>query len=221
MDGNRRWARARKQTTLSGHKAGSEALRALVKHVSNLGLKYLTVYSFSSENWNRSAAEVKGLLAFIERSLRKEAPDLHAQNVRLRFIGDKSKFSTSLRKTMVEVEKLTEHNTGLTLCPAMNYGAWEEITTACKQIAKAAKAGELNPDKITEKQLIAHLYTHDLPMPDVMIRPGGESRLSNFLMLQSAYAELIFDDTLWPDYTPQHLDQAIQEYQRRVRRYGT
>lgn len=220
MDGNRRWAKKKKMPTLSGHKAGGDAMKAIVTHAGNIGLDVLTVYAFSSENWDRPAAEVKGLMAFFKARLKKEVPELHAENVRLKFIGDKSRFSPALQKIMCEAEELTANNTGLTLCPAMNYGSWEEITFATQKLAKLAQKGDIKPDEIDMRMVASCLYTGGVPAPDILIRSGGEYRLSNFLLLQSAYAELIFDDTLWPDYTPQHLDGAIEEFNSRNRRYG-
>lgn len=220
MDGNRRWAKDKKLPTLAGHKAGGDAMKAIITHAGHIGLDVLTVYAFSSENWDRPAVEVKGLMSLFKARLKKEVPELHRENVSLRFIGDKTRFSKTLQTIMSDAEELTAQNSGLVLCVAMNYGAWEEVTFAAQKLARLVQRKDIQPEDIDIKMLSSCLYTGNLPPPDVLIRSGGESRLSNFLLLQSAYAELIFDDTLWPDYTSQHMDKAIIEFQRRSRRYG-
>lgn len=220
MDGNRRWARERKMSTLSGHKAGGDAMKNIVKHARHLGVEVLTVYAFSSENWDRPAAEVKGLMTFFKSRLKKEVPELHKENVRVKFVGDKSRFSSALQKIMQESEELTAKNTGLTLCPAMNYGSWEEVVSVGQKVARLVERGDISPQDVDAKLMASCFYTAGLPSLDMMIRSGGECRLSNFLLLQSAYAELIFVDTLWPDFTPTHLEEAIEEFQNRSRRFG-
>lgn len=220
MDGNGRWAKARGLPRTAGHKKGADILRNLLPECQKLGVKYLTIYAFSSENWNRPAPEVSDLMQLLRFYLEREIKALHKNNIRLRVIGNIAKLDERTRKLVTEAEALTAANTSLTLTVALSYGAREELTLAVKAIATAIQHGKLTPDAITETTVSEYLYSKDLPDPDLLIRTGGEQRLSNFLLWQQAYTELFFTPVLWPDFSTEHLQQAIADFARRERRYG-
>lgn len=220
MDGNGRWARARGLVRTSGHKRGADATRAVVSGAVELGISYLTLYGFSSENWKRPADEVDDLMGLLRMYLRSEIAELHRNGVRLRVIGDRSRLARDIVTLIENAEEQTRGNSALNLTIALSYGARDEITHAARQIAADVVAELIQVEDIDEKTFASYLTTCDIPDPDLVIRTSGEKRLSNFLLWQSAYAELVFTDKLWPDFTKQDLDDAIREYHRRERRYG-
>ncbi len=220
MDGNGRWAKARLLPRVAGHKKGADAVRACVKACGELGISYLTLYAFSSENWKRPVDEVDDLMGLLRHYLRHELEELGRNNVRLTFIGDRSRLSVDIVNLMTEAEGKTANNTGLTLILALNYGGQAEIVRAAQELARKAASGEIDPSTIDEQQLAAHLDTARFPDPDIIIRTSGEQRLSNFLLWQAAYAEFVFIDDLWPDFTKETLIKALMEFGNRERRYG-
>ncbi len=220
MDGNGRWAKRRGLPRTSGHAAGAKTFERVVEDVGNIGIKVLTVYAFSTENWSRPESEVKTLIALFEDYLDNGLTRLAGRNVKIHFIGDTSVFSDIFQKKICHMEKATRNNDGLLLNVAINYGSRSEITHAVKVIAEKAVAGEVKCDEITEDLISRHLYTSGQPDPDLIIRPSGEYRLSNFLMWQGAYSELWFSDCLWPDFNKKELLLAISDYQTRNRRFG-
>lgn len=220
MDGNRRWAENRRLPKLKGHQEGVKSLKRLVRHVGALGLGYLTVYAFSSENWQRSSEEVSYLFELFGRVLAEEFAELSDNNVRLSFLGQIKGVPPSLRASMEKSMAASAGNTGLNLQVAINYGSRLEITDAVRRLAEAVKAGELQPEEITEEKISEALYTGGMPDPELLIRTGGEMRLSNYLLWQSAYTEILVTPTLWPEFTPEAFDQAIEEFSRRNRRWG-
>ncbi len=220
MDGNGRWARARGLVRTSGHKRGADATRAVVSGAVELGISYLTLYGFSSENWKRPADEVDDLMGLLRMYLRSEIADLHRNGVRLRVIGDRSRLARDIVALIENAEAQTRGNTTLNLTIALSYGARDEIVQAARRIAEDVAAGRKSPDEIDAEGFAEYLATSGIPDPDLVIRTSGEKRLSNFLLWQSAYAELMFTDKLWPDFTKQDLEDAIGEFHRRERRYG-
>lgn len=214
MDGNGRWAKKRGLPRIAGHQEGLNAVRRAVKAANSHGVKYLTLYSFSAENWKRPVEEVKFLLHLMEESLRKEGEELHKKNVKVSFIGRRNELPQELRDTMKNIEILTSGNTGLNLIFAINYGGRQEITDA---VQKIVESGEKD---ITEEIIRNNLYTADIPFPDLIIRTSGEQRISNFLLWQGAYAEFYFTQVLWPAFTEDDFLKAIVVYQRRKRRFG-
>ena len=220
MDGNGRWAKARGLPRVAGHKRGAEAVRVVVEACRELGVKYLTLYAFSSENWKRPAHEVEDLMGLLRLYLKREIRDLDQNEVRLKCIGDREELAKDIIRLIEDAESATAGNTGLTLQIAVNYGGHREIIGACRAIARSVAAGELLPEDIDEDLISQNLHTAGVPDPDVLIRTSGEKRLSNFLLWQSAYTEFIFLDTLWPDFSKETLAGAIEEYHRRDRRYG-
>lgn len=220
MDGNGRWAKEKGQIRLKGHQAGMESLREIVRASSDMGVKVLTVYAFSTENWKRPVEEVSGIFALLVRYVAKELKELKENNVQIRMLGDIDPLPADARKAAQEAVDSTKDNTGLVFCIAINYGGRAEIVRAAKLLAKQAAEGQLDPEKIDEAAFASHLYTADLPDPDLIIRTGGEMRLSNFLTWQSAYSELYVTDTYWPDFTPDKLKEAIEAFNGRDRRYG-
>ena len=221
MDGNGRWAKARGLPRVAGHQRGAEAVRVVVEGCRELGISYLTLYAFSSENWKRPASEVDELMGLLRLYLRREIDELRDNNVRVCFIGDQAPLAGDIRSLINEAETKTCVNTGLTLTIAINYGSHNEILDACRNIVQAVSEGTLNPASITEDVFERYLDTADMPSPDLLIRTSGEQRLSNFLLWQLAYSELMFMDTLWPDFTKRNLEEAVNEYHGRDRRYGT
>lgn len=220
MDGNRRWANKHNLPGVVGHKEGVKSLKRLVKHVGALKLRYLTVYAFSSENWQRSEEEVGYLMQLFTDVLVDEVQELAENKVRLRFIGQRSTMPDKLRERMEESVKSTFMNTGLNLQVAINYGSRQEITDAARELAVAVQEGKLRPEDIDEKLVSQHLYTKEIPDPELLIRTGGEMRLSNYLLWQSAYTEFYVTPALWPEFQPRHFDEAIREFTRRERRWG-
>lgn len=220
MDGNGRWAKKRFLPRIMGHKAGVKTLKSLLLHAERIGVKIVTIYAFSTENWSRPQEEVGFLMKLFMHSLRRELAELHARKVHLRFIGDLSPFPSELVEIMRNAEQLTANNQSLHLNVAVNYGARAEILRAARQIAGEVHEGKLSPDQIDEACFSRFLYTNTLPDPDLLIRTSGESRLSNFLLWQLAYTELYFVDTLFPDFKQAELDKAIAWYQDRERRFG-
>ena len=220
MDGNGRWAADRGLPRGEGHRRGVEALRRTVRAVGELGIEILTIYSFSSENWSRPAAEISDLMGLLRRFIRNDLAELHNSNVRVRIIGERRNLEPEIRRLLEEAEELTRNNDGLLLIVAFNYGARQEIARAAERIASLAAAGAMSPGDITAEVFARHLDAPDLPDPDLVIRTSGEQRLSNFLLWQSAYSELVFVPTYWPDFDRTALEQAIAEYRRRERRFG-
>lgn len=220
MDGNGRWAKRRGLPRVAGHKAGAEALRNAMQFAADHGIEALTIYAFSSENWRRSAEEVSDLTALMRFYLERELTTLHKEGVRLKLIGDYSAFGPELVARLERAVERTASNTRLTLVVALNYGSRAELASAAQRLATRASAGELDPAKIDEQALAAELQTRDLPDLDLMIRTSGEMRLSNFLLWQAAYAELLFIDTLWPDFDEQVFADALSRYALRERRFG-
>jgi undecaprenyl diphosphate synthase len=221
MDGNGRWATARGLPRALGHKKGAETLRNILTGCQKLGLKYLTIYAFSAENWKRPVIEISDLMELLRHYLDHEIASLHQNGVRLRIIGDKSKLAIDIRDQIEAAEGLTKDNRAFNLTVALSYGARQEMLQAVRALAARIQSGEASAEGVDEKLLSSLLYTHDLPDPDLLIRTGGEQRLSNFLLWQSAYAELYFTPVLWPDFSMSHLQEAIAEYASRERRYGT
>jgi len=220
MDGNGRWAEKQGKARGHGHQAGSDALKRTVEAVGKKGISTLTVYAFSSENWHRPSVEVKHLLELFLNALNRDVPQLDENNVSLRFIGNRAAFNPAIRDGMRRAEAKTKDNTGLFLNVAVNYGGHAEITQAVQQLGKEITQGVLRPEQITEAMLEDKLYTQGLTPPDLLIRTGGEKRLSNFLLWQMAYTELYFTDTLWPDFDAQHLELALEDFAKRQRRFG-
>jgi undecaprenyl diphosphate synthase len=221
MDGNGRWAQQRGLKRTDGHAAGEEALFDTVNGALEIGLKWLTVYAFSTENWRRPLDEVRFLMIFNERLLVSRRDELHEKGVRVRFIGRRSgRVPGRVRKRIEETEALTQGNRKLTLTFAFNYGGRAEIVDAVRAIATEAAAGRLDPKKVDERTLHRHLYAPDMPDPDRLVRTSGEFRISNYLLWELAYSELVFTDVLWPDFRRQDLVDAIVEFQKRERRFG-
>ena len=220
MDGNGRWAQARGLPRVAGHRQGAEAVRATVKSAIRLGIEYLTLYGFSVENWKRPKAEVTALMGLLRIYLRQELDELNREGVRLRFIGQRDRLERDIVAMIEDAEDATKDNTTLTLIVALSYGARQEITAAAREIARRAAAGEIEPGQIDEERFASFLETADFPDPDLVIRTSGEKRVSNFLLWQLAYAELVFVDTYWPDFGGRDLEEAINEFHRRERRYG-
>jgi undecaprenyl diphosphate synthase len=220
MDGNGRWARKRFLPHIAGHRAGVEAARSVVKNCAKRHIKVLTLFAFSSENWRRPQQEVSYLMDIFLTGLEREVMMLHENNVQLRFIGDRSRFSEKLTKKIHEVEQLTRANTGLVLIIAADYGGQWDIYQATRKLAEQVEAGALKSTDITPEKIAAELSFADLPDPDLFIRTSGEIRISNFMLWQLAYSELFFTDTLWPDFDAAELDKAITHFQSRERRFG-
>ena len=220
MDGNGRWAKSRNRPRSMGHQAGLKALRGVIEHCVRLEVKTLTVFAFSSENWNRPATEISRLMEIFLRALDKEASELHENGICLRFIGDKTAFRTTIQEKMQAAEVLTAGNTRLVANIAVNYGGRWDITRAAAQLAGSISDGDLSVKDIDETHFARFLALRDSPDPDLFIRTGGEMRISNFLLWQSAYTEFYFTPVLWPDFNSEALDQAISAFQSRERRYG-
>ena len=220
MDGNGRWAAARGLPRLEGHRRGVEAVRRTVRAAGELGVGYLTLYSFSAENWSRPAQEVSDLMGLLKRFIRNDLAELHKNGVRVRIIGRRDNLAPDIRSLLVEAEALTRDNRNLTLIVAFNYGSRQEIADAARRLAMKVMAGEIDPAKIDIALLGLELDTADFPDPDLIIRTSGEQRLSNFLMWQSAYAELVFTPSLWPDFDRNDLETALATYAARDRRFG-
>jgi undecaprenyl diphosphate synthase len=220
MDGNGRWASARGLPRTEGHRRGVEALRATVRAAGEMGIEVLTIFSFSSENWSRPPSEIRDLMGLLRRFIRHDLADLHRNNVRVRVIGERDGLDGEIRRLLEEAEELTRANSGLVVVVAFNYGARQEIARAAQRMAADVAAGRLPIEAVTADNLGSHLDTADLPDPDLIIRTSGEQRLSNFLLWQAAYSELVFVPAYWPDFDRATLEGAIAEYRRRERRFG-
>ncbi|ADU27156.1 polyprenyl diphosphate synthase [Ethanoligenens harbinense] len=220
MDGNRRWAKQHHVPRQAGHVAGSEAFKTIARYCNKIGVQYLTVYAFSSENWKRSEDEVSGLMSLLRKNLRDVLTIFRDENIRTRFIGDRTRLDAELQALMAETEEVSENRTGLRLNIAINYGGRPELVAAARAIAEDVRAGTLAPEAVDANVLASHLETAGQPDPDLVIMPGAEKRISNFLLWQSAYAEYWFSDVLWPDFTPDVLEQAIADFNTRKRRFG-
>ena len=220
MDGNGRWAQSLGRPRLFGHHAGAKRVREIVEACPDLGVKYLTIFAFSTENWKRTQVEVAGLMGLFRRYIAKEARALKDEGVRVRFIGDRVRLDDKLVGLMDELELLTSDNDKVHLTIALNYGGRDEVSRATKRLAQDVAAGRLDPEKVDEETLPKYLDTYVLPDPDLVIRTSGEARISNFLLWQSAYAEYEFIDTLWPDFSPEIFAGLVKNYGRRERRFG-
>ena len=220
MDGNGRWAKAQGLPRTIGHQRGAESVRETVKASISLGVKYLTLFGFSSENWKRPASEITDLMGLLKFYLQKEIKELNKEGIKLQVIGDRARLEEDIVKLIEKAETLTNKNTRLNLTIALSYGGRAEITDAAKRIAEDVAAGKISIDEINETTIDLRLYTSDMPDPDLLIRTSGEVRISNFMLWQLAYSELVFTDVFWPDFTPEHLNNAVLEFQSRNRRYG-
>ncbi len=220
MDGNGRWAKEHGMPRVFGHRNGVKAVRETTEACTELGVKYLTLYAFSTENWNRPEAEVSALMTLLVETIKKEIKKLNENGVRLQAIGDMSRLPEKSHKTLLKAIDDTKQNARMTLVLALNYSAKWEIVEAARKLAIAAKSGELNPEEIGEQEFANALSTKGMPDPELLIRTSGENRISNFLLWQIAYAELYFTPTLWPDFRREHLYQAIVDFQNRERRFG-
>ena len=220
MDGNGRWAKKRFMPRLVGHKKGVETVRKIIRHCNDLGVECLTLFAFSSENWNRPTEEVNGLMSLFINALEREAKALHRNQVRLKFIGDTSRFPPKLQQAIADVEKLTSDCTGMQLLIAANYGGRWDIVQSVQQLIARVQSGELQIGDINEDSISNLLSTVNAPDLDLFIRTGGETRISNFLLWQLAYSELYFSDSLWPDFNESKLMEAVDDYSRRQRRFG-
>ena len=221
MDGNGRWAKARGLPRTAGHKKGADSLRTVLNACRSTGVHYLTIYAFSAENWKRPNDEISDLMQLLQHYLHQELETLHQNKVRLRFIGDLAQLDTNILGSIHEAVEMTSRNSAFNLTIALSYGSRQEIVRAMQTIAKKIEAGKIKADEISEQAITDALDTSGLPEPDLLIRTGGEQRLSNFLLWQSAYTEFYFTPVLWPDFSTQHFQEALQEYAKRERRYGT
>jgi len=220
MDGNGRWAQQRRRPRLFGHQAGAKRVRQIVEACPELGVEYLTIFAFSTENWKRTQAEVAGLMSLFRRYIAKEMKAFMDKGVCVRFIGDRERLDTRLRNLMDEVETLTADNTRTHLTIALNYGGRDEVARAIKRLSRQVASGKIDPEEVDETTLTRFLDTCVLPDPDLVIRTSGEARISNFLLWQSAYSEYEFIDTLWPDFTPEVFAGVLAQYANRERRFG-
>ncbi len=220
MDGNGRWAAARGLPRGEGHRRGVEALRKIIRAAGEMGIKFITIFSFSAENWSRPANEIVELMGLLRRFVRNDLAELHKSNVRVRVTGERVGLDPDIGRLLIEAEELTKNNDGLTLVVAFNYGARQEITRAAQRLAEEVAQGKIKSSDITMERLALNLDAPDIPDPDLVIRTSGEQRLSNFLLWQSAYSELVFVPTNWPDFDRASLEAAIHEYQQRERRFG-
>jgi len=220
MDGNGRWAQKRGLPRSAGHKEGAKTFRKISEYCKEIGVKYLTVYAFSTENWKRPQAEIEAIFALLRIYIKNERPRLIRDKASLRFIGDLSRFSPEMLEEIESIHKDTEMFDDLHINIAINYGGREDIVHAARVLAEKVKSGEMNAEDITEESFGRELYTGGMPDPDLIIRPSGELRLSNFLLYQGAYSELWFSDIMWPDFSPADLDVAITDYMKRNRRFG-
>jgi undecaprenyl diphosphate synthase len=220
MDGNGRWAQKRRQPRLFGHKAGAESVRDIVKTCREIGVEYLTLYAFSSENWCRPEQEVSGLMSILKNFLESELPRMQKNDIRLMSIGDRQRLPEEVRESLERGIAATSGNSKLTLNLALSYGSRDELVRAVKTISSLCLKGELTPDQITDRIINENLDTRQMPDPDLLIRTGGEARLSNFLLWQVSYSEIYFTETMWPDFRKESFLQALLEYQSRERRFG-
>ena len=220
MDGNGRWAKARGLPRIAGHRRGADAVRRVIRGAGELGIPVLTLFAFSTENWARPADEVSDLMGLLRHYLRNELEELSKNGARLRVIGDRDRLARDIVKDITDAESRTRANSRIDVNICINYGARDEILRATRNLARKVAAGEIAPEQIDEARFESHLLTAGLRDPDLLIRTSGEQRISNFLLWQCAYAELVFVDTLWPDFGKEHLEKAIAEFRRRERRYG-
>ena len=220
MDGNGRWARARGLPRAAGHAQGAEAVRRTVRAAKKLGIRYLTLYGFSLENWKRPKKEITDLMGLLRLYLRKEIDELDREGIRIRFIGERALLEPDIIRLIEASEHKTQWNTALDLTVALSYGSRQEISMAAQQLARDVAAGQIDPEAIDENALNNRMFTFDLPDPDLIVRTSGEKRVSNFLLWQAAYAELMFIDVLWPDFSIEDLEKLVVEFGRRERRYG-
>ncbi len=220
MDGNGRWAKKKGLPRTAGHTEGAKNFRRIARYCSDIGIRYLTVYAFSTENWARPAVEVNALIRLFQEYLEEAIRDFADDDIQVRFIGDTSAFPKKLQELIATTWEVCKHRTGMVLNIAMNYGGRPEILMAARKLARKVQAGELRPEDIDEDSFSNELYTAGQPDPDLIIRPSGENRISNFLLWQSAYSEYVIMDILWPDFTPEDLNFALQEYAKRSRRFG-
>ncbi len=220
MDGNGRWAQRRGLPRTAGHKAGAETFRTIATYCKDLGIEYLTVYAFSTENWKRPQGEVDAIMGLLDQYLHESIETMARDNIRLRFLGDVSVLSPKLRALIDETDELTRHITGFQANICLNYGGRDEIVRAARRFARECAEGKRSPDELTEAEFPKYLWSAGLPDPELLIRPGGELRVSNFLLWQCAYSEIYVTDTLWPDFWREELDQALAWYQKRDRRFG-
>ena len=220
MDGNRRWAKARMLPVKLGHKEGAETLKTIVRYAQKIGIKYMTVYAFSTENWKRSEEEVSALMDLLKAYLADFAKEADTENIVIRVLGSMKELSPELREAINNTVERTKNNTGIIFNIALNYGGRNEIVNATKEIAEDVLAGKIKPEDIDEEMLSKHMYTKGEPDPDLLIRTSGELRLSNFLPWQLVYSEFLFIDKNWPDFNEEDLDNAILEYQKRTRKFG-
>lgn len=220
MDGNGRWAKSRGKLRNEGHREGAKSVEAILEACGDIGVRYLTLYAFSSENWKRPKAEVDGLMGLLTHFLKQKTPSLMKNNIRLRVIGAVDKLPDSSRQQLEETIDITAGNTALTLVVALSYGSREEIVRAVRHLMERAASGEIKPEEVSVENFGDFLYTHDCPDPDLLIRTSGEFRISNFLLWQISYSEIYITDVLWPDFRRTHLEDAIADYQKRHRRYG-
>ena len=220
MDGNGRWATKRGLPRLAGHKKGAEAVKIVTEAAAEAGVKYLTLYAFSTENWQRSSEEVNGLMSLLRDYLKTDLKEIQEKGVRIRFIGERHMLASDIVEKMEKIEKQTINNDRMTLCIALSYGSRQEIVQAARKIATLAKRGDILPEDVDIKMFSDMLYTKDMPDPDLVIRSSGEQRISNYLLWQVAYAEFYFSPVLWPDFNKETLNAIIEDYNHRERRYG-
>ena len=220
MDGNGRWAQSRGLPRTAGHKAGAETFRRIATHCSKIGLPYLTVYAFSTENWKRPESEVRTIMELLRKYLLESIEKMVRENIGLRIVGDQSRLPESLRELIAQTDELSKQTDGLKVNVCLNYGGRDEITRALRGAVRDAAAGRIRPEDVTEDFVSSRLDTAGVPDPDLLIRPGGEKRLSNYLLWQAAYAEILFSDTLWPDFDEEELDRALVWFATRKRRFG-
>jgi undecaprenyl diphosphate synthase len=220
MDGNGRWAKARGMPRVAGHRRGADAVKRVVRGAGELGIPCLTLFAFSTENWTRPADEVSDLMGLLRHYLRNELEELRKNGARLRVVGKRDGLAPDIVRDIAEAERMTRSNTRIDINICVNYGSRDEIVGATRRLAERAASGDLKPDAIDETLFERELLTAGIPDPDLLIRTSGEQRISNFLLWQCAYAELVFVDTLWPDFGREHLEQAIAEFRKRERRYG-
>ena len=220
MDGNGRWATKRGLPRSMGHRKGAEVVKEITRAAGELGIKYLTLYAFSTENWNRSEDEVKTLMGLLRDYLQSDLKEVQENNVRIRFIGEREMLDADIVKKMAEIEADTQNNTGMTLCIALSYGSRQEIVNAVKKTAALVKEGDISLNDVDVKLFSDMLYTKDMPDPDLVVRTSGEQRISNYLLWQIAYAEFFFTDVLWPDFNKKLLEDIIKNFNMRERRYG-
>ncbi len=220
MDGNGRWASKRGLPRSMGHRKGAETVKEITRAAGDLGVKYLTLYAFSTENWQRSPEEVNTLMGLLRQYLKSDLQEIQKNGVRIRFIGERQMLDADIVASMAKLEADTVGNEKMTLCIALSYGSRQEIVAAAKKIAALAKKGDIRPEEIDVRMFSDMLYTKDIPDPDLVIRTSGEQRISNYLLWQIAYAEFFFSEVLWPDFTKQHLEAIINDFKTRERRYG-